>query len=179
MTHDIERVPLIPNDQDVQNNRGKIPVLLMVIIAAAGVIVAVATYVAIPSAFGGRDEPVTVSCGISPPDSRKGQRVALIYTVDAERVMTVGIGVEIYDHGGKKHANGTASVDNLILEETARQSGHQRWSNEAAQTLVIPDSLDPGTFQIVAEVWPVGRVQAERTTSIASALCGYVSVSDE
>ena len=153
--------------------------MLMAVAAAVGVTVSVATYLAIPPIFGARDEPVTISCAMSPSDPQEGQQVAMTYTVKAERAMTVGLSVQLYDDQGHKHANGTGAVDGVVLEQTLSQSSsRQPWSKEVPQTLVVPDTLAPGSFQVVAEAWPAGRVGVEDTTTLTSALCGYVTAPD-
>lgn len=180
MTHDVPRVAPTPNDEDVKDTRKRPPVVLTAVVGAVCASLLVAMYVAIPSAFGARAEPVTISCALSSPDPREGEEVKLTYAVDAEQAMTIGLSVQVFDHGGRKHANGTASVDSVTLEETFPDfNGRQRWSKEVRQALLLPANLDPGTFQVIAEAWPAGRVGAKHTSTLSTAQCGYVTVPDQ
>lgn len=102
--------------------------------------------------FSGQDDSATsppmrlmVNCE-APPRIWPGELIRLIYNIDAPVAVDVGLGAALYDRQGTDHSTGTGDVDALQFP-----AGSQRVTRQ----FIVPTGLQPGFYELTAEVWPV------------------------
>ncbi|WP_426513155.1 hypothetical protein ACPPVO_22515 [Dactylosporangium sp. McL0621] len=107
---------------------------------------------------------VSVACG-APTSARPGQTITLTYGFNAAGPIVVGLGAGLYDTAGGDHANGDGDVDEASLAVGGTVK---------TRPFTVPPGLTPGTYELVAEVWPANQIGEGET--LAEGACGALVV---
>lgn len=109
---------------------------------------------------------LVVNCEV-PPRIRPGELIGLIYNIDAPVAVDVGLGAALYDEQGTDHSTGTGDVDALQLP-----AGSQRLTRQ----FIVPTGLQPGFYELTAEVWPANKIGSEDVETLAAGPCAIVTI---
>jgi hypothetical protein len=110
---------------------------------------------------------ISVVCRI-PPGLHEGQRVTAVYKITSNQAVKVGLGVGVYDSGGIDQSDGTGDTDGYQLTAGTHMVTH---------VLELPSGLSADQYEIVAEIWPNGKIGATGADVLAEATCGFFKVS--
>lgn len=110
---------------------------------------------------------MTLSCSLSQQRLRPGMTVQLTYHVDSPVIRQAGLGAGLYDAQGNDDSNGDGDVDSIAL--------HQGW-NSLSRPVTIPANLQPGQYELDAEIWPANEIGQNGVNDLIDATCTYFKV---
>jgi hypothetical protein len=111
-----------------------------------------------------RKPSISVTCS-GPSNLRPGQRITLVYEIDATEPMTVGLGAGFRDDAGD-HATGDGDRDSV--EIPAGRSTQSR-------PFTVPN-VPAGQYELIAEIWPRNEIGREGVETLAEHTCADVSI---
>jgi hypothetical protein len=91
----------------------------------------------------------------------------MTYDFSSNEKVEVGLGAGLYDGQGADYSDGTGDIDSYLL--AAGKSATTRQVD-------IPGNLQPGTYELDAEIWPPNKVGADGANTLAEGTCALFTV---
>lgn len=109
---------------------------------------------------------ISVACQL-PSGLHEGDQTTATYTITSNQSIKVGLGAGVYGSDRNDYSNGDGDIDGqqLIIG-----------SQPVARGIHLPSGLPVGRYEIVAEIWPNGKIGMNGVEVLAEATCGYFSV---
>lgn len=96
-----------------------------------------------------------------------GRKRHVYLRIRSNKKINIGLGAGLYDNAVKDHSTGIGDVDSVLVQ-TGRTNMTRRF--------IAPSDLSPGTYEVVAELWPANEIGAPGAETVADDQCGYVDV---